>query len=86
MPTAKVGIGVSILRWQLINHINFKCRQIFKDFKILTVPSLYILEVLYFINNNKKNLNNNCHFHKHNTGSKCDLHDQSCNTTQYKKV
>jgi hypothetical protein len=61
------------------------CRQIFKDFKILTMSSLYILEVSCFINKNKKNLNNNCHIHNHNTRSKCDLHVQSCNMTQYQK-
>jgi hypothetical protein len=55
------------------------------DFKILTMPSLYILEILCFINEYKKNLNNNCHIHNHNTSSKCDLHVQSCNTTQYEK-
>jgi hypothetical protein len=61
------------------------CRLIFKDSKILTMPSLYILEVLHFINKNKKNLNNNYHIHNHNTRSECDLHVQSCNTTQYQK-
>jgi hypothetical protein len=61
------------------------CRQIFKDYKILTMPSLYILEVLCFINKNKKNLNNNCDIHNHNARSKYDLHVQSCNTTQYQK-
>jgi hypothetical protein len=61
------------------------CRHIFKDFKILTTPSLYILEVLCFINKNKRNLNNNCHIHNYNTRSKCDIHVQSCNTTQYPK-
>jgi hypothetical protein len=61
------------------------CRQIFKDFKMLTMPSVYILEVLCLINKNKKNLNNNCHIHNHNTRSKCDLHVQSCNMTQLQK-
>jgi hypothetical protein len=45
------------------------CRQIFKDSKIFTMPSLCILEVLCFINKNKKNLNNNCNIHNHNTRS-----------------
>jgi hypothetical protein len=49
------------------------------------MPSLYILEVLCFINKNKKYLNINCDIHNHNTRSKCDLHIQSCNTTQYQK-
>jgi hypothetical protein len=59
------------------------CRQILKDFKILTMPSLYFLEVLCFINKNKKNLNNKCHIHNHNTWRKCDLHVQSCNIYTY---
>jgi hypothetical protein len=49
------------------------------------MPLLYILEVLCFINKNKKYLNKNCDIHNHNTRSKSDLHIQSCNTPQYQK-
>jgi len=59
------------------------CRQIFNEFKILTVNLLYIFEVLCYMKKNKiyqtQNLNN------YNTSRKEDLYIQPCNTSPYKK-
>jgi hypothetical protein len=59
-----------------INKYEF-CRQKFKENRILTVPSVYVLGVLCYI----KKLTHNCEIHEYNTRSKCDLHTQSHNTS-----
>ena len=61
------------------------CRQKFKENKILTVTSIYVLEVLCFINKQKGDLKKNCEMHKHNTRSKYDFHTQSRNTSLLQK-
>jgi len=61
------------------------CRQKFKDNRILTVTSMYILEVLCFIKKHKGDLKKNCEIHKHNTRSKYDLHTQPHNTSLLQK-
>jgi len=62
------------------------CRQKFEDNRILTVTSMYILEVLCFIKKYKGDLKQNCEIHEHNTRSKFDLHTQSRNTSLLQKV
>jgi hypothetical protein len=64
---------------------NSSCRQIFKDYNILTVASLYILEVICFIKKYKEPLEDNIRVHTHNTRRKLDLHVQYCNTVLFKK-
>jgi len=61
------------------------CKQKFKENRILTVASMYVLEVLCFIKMYKGDLKKNCEIHKHNTRSKYDLHTQSRNTFLLKK-
>ena len=61
------------------------CRQKFKENRILTVTSTYVLEVLCFIKKYKGDLKQNCEIHEHNTRSKYDLHTQSCNTSLLQK-
>jgi len=53
-----------------------------KAHKILTMASIYILEVLYFI---KKYMNNehNYHVHKNDIRSSHDLHVSGCTTSLY---
>jgi len=65
--------------------MNESCRQKFKESRILTVTSLYILEVLCVIKKYKGDLKKNCEIHKHNTRSKYDLHAQSRNTSLLQK-
>jgi hypothetical protein len=55
------------------------CRHIFMDYKILTMASLYILEVLCFIKRFNGSLELNSHIHDYNTRGKMDLHVQGCN-------
>ena len=61
------------------------CRQKFKENGILTVTSIYILEVLCYIRKHRDDLKKNCEIHDHNTRSKYDLHTQSHNTSQLQK-
>ena len=62
------------------------CRQKFKENRILTVTSLYILEVLCFTKKHKDNLKKNCEIHEHNTRSKYDLYTLPHNTYALQNV
>ena len=68
---------------RLITGINKyeSCRQKFKENRILTVTSIYVLEVLCYIKKYKGELKYNCEIHEYNTRSKYDLHTQSHNTS-----
>jgi hypothetical protein len=61
------------------------CKQKFKESRILTVTSLYVLEVLCFIKKYKGSLKQNFLIHEHNTRSKYDLHTEFCNTPLFRK-
>jgi hypothetical protein len=61
------------------------CRSVFRDYKILTVPSLYILETLYFIKKHSTHLKSNEQLYDYNTRGKTNYHKLSCNTSQYQK-
>jgi hypothetical protein len=72
---------------RLITGVNKResCRQKFKDKKILTVASLYVLEVLCFIKKYKGNLKQNMVIHDHNMRSKYDLYTHFCKATLLQK-
>jgi hypothetical protein len=61
------------------------CRQIFKDYNMLTVTCLYILEIVCFIKKYKGSLEQNVTFHNYNTRKKMDLHVQYCSKDLFKK-
>jgi len=61
------------------------CRQKFKEKRILTVTSLYVLEVLCFVKKYKGNLKQNFVIHEHNMRSKYNPHTQFCNTSLFQK-
>ena len=61
------------------------CRQLFKDCKILTVTSLYVMEVLCFLKRYKLAVQKNEQIHDHNTRRNKDLYIKPCNTNLYKK-
>jgi hypothetical protein len=52
------------------------CRQIFKDYNILTVTCLYILEIVCNTKKYKDSLEQNVQFRNYNTQRKLDLHVQ----------
>jgi hypothetical protein len=64
--------------------------QIFKDYNILTLCSLYIVAVTCFIKNYKDLMAKNFDIHNHNTQRKLNLHVQHCMTNMgislYNKV
>ena len=49
-------------------------RQLFKELNILTLASLYILEVAFFIRKYSQSLEQNSEVHKHNTQRNMDIH------------
>ena len=62
------------------------CRQKFKENKILTVTSVYVLKVVCFIKKYQGDLKKNYEIRKHDTRSKYDLHTQSRNTSLLQKM
>jgi len=61
------------------------CKQKFKELRILTVTSLYVLEVLCYMKKYKRSISENLEIHDHNTRRKIDLHIQSCRTSSFQK-
>jgi hypothetical protein len=61
------------------------CSSVFRDYKILTVPSLYILETLYFIKKHSTHLKSNEQPYDYNTRGKTNYHKLSHNASQYQK-
>ena len=57
------------------------CRNIFKDLNILTLPCLYISEIVYRVRLNWEQTSQNEEIHDHNTQQKSDFHTQYCRTT-----
>ena len=83
--TIKVFLLQEKMIWVLTGvHKHESRRHIFRKFWIITLTSLYILEVLWFIKKCKGHLKQNCRIHDHNTRNKWDLHTRYCNTVLYK--
>jgi hypothetical protein len=61
---------------------SMSCRQIFKDYNILTVAALYIFEVICFIKKYKDFMAKNVNIHNYNTRRKLNLHVNHCNTVK----
>jgi hypothetical protein len=55
-------------------------RQLFKELNILTLLSLYIMEVTCYIRKHHQFVDLNSNMHAHNTRRKTDIHTQSYNT------
>ena len=62
------------------------CTHIFKDYNILTVASLYMLEVGCYIKKYKNWLEQNVHIHNYKTWKTMDLHIQFCNTDLFRNL
>jgi hypothetical protein len=71
----------------LIRGVNNRvsCRSIFGEFMILTITSLYILEILCFIIKNKIYTTQYSDIHSYNTIHKHNLYVELCNTARCKK-
>jgi hypothetical protein len=71
---------------QTIKGVNNRvsCRQIFKDCKILTLTSLYILKVLCYLKKNKIYNIQNKNIHNYSTRGQGDLYILPCNTLHCK--
>jgi hypothetical protein len=61
------------------------CTQLFKESKILTLASLYLLKVTCFIKKYCYSLNLNSNVHKYKIQRKTDIHAPSHKTDTYKK-
>jgi hypothetical protein len=61
------------------------CRQLFQELNILTLVSLYIMEVICYIRKHHQFVDLNSNLHTHNTRRKMDIHNQSYNTDLYKR-
>ncbi|PNF34312.1 hypothetical protein B7P43_G15814 [Cryptotermes secundus] len=61
------------------------CRPLFKELKILTITSLYIIEVLCYFKRYNIYTTRNTDLYEYNTRRKDDLHVQQCNTSVFKK-
>ena len=66
-------------------HNHESCRHILWKFKILTLVSLYILEMLCSIKRYQGNLKQNFGIHGHNTRNKFGLHTCYCSTVLYQR-
>jgi hypothetical protein len=60
------------------------CRHLFKELNILTLSSLYILEVTCFIRKYCQSFELNANVHNHNTRRKMDIRIKSYTTNMYK--
>jgi len=61
------------------------CRQLFKELNILTLVSLYIMEIIYYIGKHHQIVDLNSNIHAHNTRRKTDNQIESYNTDLYKR-
>jgi len=66
-------------------HKRESYRPIFRRFQILRLVSLYIFEILCFLNKHQGNVKQNSEIHGHNTRNKYDLHTRHCSTVLYQK-
>jgi hypothetical protein len=72
---------------RLIARVNPRtpCRQLFKEMNILTIVSLYILEVISCLRRHHQFVELNSNVHAYNTRRKRDIHIQSYKTDLYKR-
>ena len=61
------------------------CRQLFKELNILTLVSLYIMEVICYIRKHHQFVDLNSNIHAYNTRRKLVIHIQSYNTDLFKR-
>jgi len=52
------------------------CRQLFRELNILTLVSLYIMEVIHYVRKHHQFVDLNSNINAHNTQRKMDIHIQ----------
>ena len=72
---------------RLITGVNSRtpCRPLFTKLKILTVVSLYILEVVSYLKRHHQPIELNSNIHAYNTRRKMDIHIKSYRAGLYKR-
>jgi len=80
-----VRIQKLVIRSTAAVSIRTCCRALFKELNILTLVSLYIMEVIWYIRKHHQFVELNPNIHDHNTQRKMDIHIQSHNTDLYKR-
>ena len=80
---------IIIQKWVIRSMVGvssrISCRQLFKELNILTLVSLYIMEVICYIRKHLQFVDLNSNVHAHNTWKNMDIHIQSYNTDLYKR-
>ena len=61
------------------------CRELFKTLNILSVPCVYIMEMVYYIKANNKGLKQNMAIHDYQTWHRSDFQTQFCRSDIFKK-
>jgi len=61
------------------------CRQLFKELNILTLVSLYMMEVICYVRKHHQFVDLNSNIYAHNTQRKMDIHIQSHDTDLCKR-
>jgi hypothetical protein len=72
---------------RLICNVNRKtsCRELFRTLNTLKVPTVYIMEIVYYIKLNNKGLKQNSAIHDHKMRHRSDFQTQFCRTNIFKK-
>jgi hypothetical protein len=69
-----------------LSSVTGPCFMEFKELGILTMTSLYVLEVLCYVRKYCRSISENSTIYNHNTRRKIDLHIQSCRAASFQKV
>ena len=84
LTTRILRIQKRVIRSMVAVSSRTSCRHLFKELNILTLVSLYIMEVICYIRKHQF-VDQNSNNHAYNTRRKMDIHIQSYNTDLYKK-
>jgi len=85
LTTGIPRIQKRVIRSTVAVSARTSCRQLFKELNILTLVSLYIMEVICYARKHHQFVDLNSNIHVHNTWRKKDIHIQSHNTDLYKR-
>jgi hypothetical protein len=78
-------LQIKVVRMMIGLKLGESCRLHFKEFRILTVISLYVLEVLCYMKKYRGSTLKNSEIHEYNTRRKTDRHIKSCRTSLFQK-